>query len=607
MKKTIILFVTFFISQVCFPQQRKTNDSIVKKKVDSIVHVVADLMRKDLKAAETMINYSLQYCKEHNYLRGIGQAHGTLAGVYNYQGKTEKSITSLIKSAQIYESINDYKLSAVANINICFSLYEQSQYNEATEYVLKAHDYALKADDLEELVSTHTLFAIIGVKTKKSFEYVIKNLKKAEEFSLMKKDSIRLAGGLNLQGEAYIEYDKSYTDAINLLNKAIYIIKKKEPKNNYNLGFSYLNLGKAYYKMKDYRAALLYNDTSLTHYNVLKYTKGLRLAYKSRKDILASQGKYKQSIEAYKLFNNYNDLVFKKEQIFQLARVRTEYETEQITAQKETAETKLKLTETISQQNRSYFIGTLIIGFFMLMTAIFYFKRLRANKKIEFLKLEFNENEKRLKLEKQLVASKLESLQSQMNPHFTFNALNSIQNLVLKDRKYEAYDYLNRFSSLLRENLNMSKKSYVFFDDELQLLTKYLELEQLRFRENFEYEIKGDDKVGEIKIPTMIIQPYIENAIKHGLLHKINGTKKLSITFIQEDVLTCIVEDNGVGIEASQKIQERNGIKKDSFSTSAIKDKMSFLRDHYKTDIGVVYEDVQQGTKVIIKMPYKDF
>ncbi len=477
MKKTIILLTIIFINQICFSQKNKVHDSILKKKVDSIGNIVADLMRKDLKAAETMINYSLRYSKKHNYLRGIGQAHGTLAGVYNYQGNTEKSITSLIKSAQIYESIEDYKLSAVANINICFSLYEQSQYNEATKYVLKAHDYALKANDIEELVSTHTLFGIIGVKTKKSFEYVIKNLKKAEEFSLTKKDSIRLAGSLNLQGEAYIEYDKSYTDAINLLNKAIYIIKKKEPKNNYNLGFSYLNLGKAYYKMKDYKAALLYNETSLTHYNVLKYTKGLRLAYENRKDILASQGKYKQSIEAYKLFNQYNDLVFKKEQVFQLARVRTEYETEQITAQKETAEAKLKLTETISQQNKNYFIGAVFIGFLILMTSVFYFKRFKATKKLELVTLEFNENEKRLQLEKQLVASKLESLQAQMNPHFTFNALNSIQNLVLKDRKYEAYDYLNKFSVLLRENLNMSKKSYVSFDNELKLITKYLELE----------------------------------------------------------------------------------------------------------------------------------
>ncbi len=114
----------------------------------------------------------------------------------------------------------------------------------------------------------------------------------------------------------------------------------------------------------------------------------------------------------------------------------------------------------------------------------------------------------------------------------------------------------------------------------------------------------GNDKVDEIKIPTMIIQPYIENAIKHGLLHKEEGEKKLHITFVQDEVLTCIVQDNGVGIAASKKIQEENGIKKASFSTGAIKDKMSFLRDYYKTDIGVVYEDIPVGTKVIIKIPF---
>ncbi len=208
------------------------------------------------------------------------------------------------------------------------------------------------------------------------------------------------------------------------------------------------------------------------------------------------------------------------------------------------------------------------------------------------------------RIQKQLVSSKLESLQSQMNPHFTFNALNSIQNLVLKGNKYEAYDYLNKFSVLIRENLNMSRKSYVAFDEELQMLTRYLELEQLRFQDNFEYLITGDKEIGDIKIPTLIIQPYIENAIKHGLLHKNEGEKKLRIHFIQEDVLKCIITDNGVGIVVSKKIKEQNGIERDSFSTSAIKDRMRFLRDYYKTDIGVVYEDIPIGTKVIIKIPF---
>lgn len=116
--------------------------------------------------------------------------------------------------------------------------------------------------------------------------------------------------------------------------------------------------------MKQYKKALQYNDTSLTHYNMLNYTRGLQLAYENRKEIFVSLGKYKESYEAFELFNQYKDSVFKKDQVFQLNRIRTEYETEQITIQKETAEAKLKLTETISKQNKNYFISAVIIGFF---------------------------------------------------------------------------------------------------------------------------------------------------------------------------------------------------------------------------------------------------
>ena len=238
------------------------------------------------------------------------------------------------------------------------------------------------------------------------------------------------------------------------------------------------------------------------------------------------------------------------------------------------------------------------------ITSLFLVVWYRFNIRLKALKRNQEETLEKERMQKQLVSSKLESLQSQMNPHFTFNALNSIQNLVLKGDKYEAYDYLTKFSLLIRENLNMSKKSFVQFDEELQLLKKYLELEKLRFREEFTYEIKGSENIGDIKIPTMIIQPYIENALKHGLLHKDGNDKKVIVEFKQEDVLICIITDNGIGIEASKKIKAKNKVTRESFSTKAIEDKLIFLKEYYKVDIGVSFENVVEGTKVIVKLPY---
>ncbi|SDH05142.1 histidine kinase [Winogradskyella thalassocola] len=611
MKKAILFSVIIFIGQLCFAQKEEANDSIVIKKVDSILVIVRGLMNTDLEAAETMVNYTLNYSKKHDYLRGVGKSYGTLAGVYNYQGKTEKSITHLIKSAQIYESIDDQKLAAVANVNISYSLYEQSQYKEAKQYALKAHNYAQKSNDVEYLILTHTLFGIIGVKTKNSYEYVTKNLKQAKEFSLIQKDTIWLSSVLNLQGEADIEYDKSYVDAIILLNKAAKIIRKKEPNNHFHLGFSYLNLGKAYYKMKNYREALQYNDTSLTHYNALNYTKGLRLTYENRKDILASLGKYKESNEAFELFIQNKDSVFKKEQAFQLNRIRTEYETEQITTQKERAEAKLKLTETINQKNKNYFISAAVIACLILLSSVFYFSRLKAKKKAELVTLELKETQKRLAIEKQYRDSELKALKAQMNPHFIFNALNSIQDYIVLNQKNLASDYLGKFADLIRNYLHFSDTGFISIQDEVHNLKLYLELEKLRFEEQLEYTIQVDETANfdEINIPTMLVQPYVENALKHGLLHKKDNRKlHISISKTSDKIIECTIEDNGIGREKSKKINTKREGQHKSFALKATTERLDLLNYGRDKKIGVEFIDLKDnekavGTKVILVIP----
>ena len=241
-----------------------------------------------------------------------------------------------------------------------------------------------------------------------------------------------------------------------------------------------------------------------------------------------------------------------------------------------------------------------ILSFLILICLIIILFNIRL-KKIRKKQQRLLEKER---LQKQLASSKLESLQSQMNPHFTFNALNSIQNLVLKGSKEQAYNYLTKYADLIRQNLNLSQKSFISFNEELDLLNKYLELEKLRFRDNFEFTIHVDDSVKSIEIPTMIIQPFVENAIKHGLLHKIEGSRLLEISFYLNETLECTITDNGVGIEKSKEINKKNN-KEESFSTNSIKEKLQFLSEYYKMDIGFSYQEVEEGTSVIIKIPYQ--
>lgn len=230
-----------------------------------------------------------------------------------------------------------------------------------------------------------------------------------------------------------------------------------------------------------------------------------------------------------------------------------------------------------------------------------YFKKLNQNNEE---KLEVAYQKLKEKQKGELAHLQLKSLKAQMNPHFMFNAMNSIQNLVLKGDRHEAYQYLSKFSAMIRENLNMSEKSFVSFDEEKSLLNKYLELEKLRFRNDFTYQITGSETIEDIRIPSMIIQPFVENAIKYGLLHKIDEIKVLEIKFSQTDVFECVIYDNGIGMENAKKIKEVNNRTHQSFSTNAIKERLTLLKDYYKTDIGFEYLPVDIGTKVIVKIPY---
>jgi LytS/YehU family sensor histidine kinase len=209
----------------------------------------------------------------------------------------------------------------------------------------------------------------------------------------------------------------------------------------------------------------------------------------------------------------------------------------------------------------------------------------------------------------ELNASKLTAIQSQMNPHFIFNSLNSIQDLILKGDVEHSYSYITTFSNLVRRTLNYSEKDFINFDQELKLLELYLSLEKLRFKKEFDYSINTNEVEDDVMIPPLLIQPFIENALVHGLLHR-EGEKRLKISFHMKDVLLCIIEDNGIGREAAGKIRQRQRSDHESFSGKAIQRRFEILSTAFGGKFGYDYEDLFEGnqatgTRVTIRIPVK--
>jgi ligand-binding sensor domain-containing protein/two-component sensor histidine kinase len=215
-------------------------------------------------------------------------------------------------------------------------------------------------------------------------------------------------------------------------------------------------------------------------------------------------------------------------------------------------------------------------------------------------------------LEQQYIASQLTALKAQMNPHFMFNAINSIQDLVISRDIRNSNLYLSKFSSLMRKVLDASGNEMVLLDDEVEMLRLYLELEQLRFGSDFEFVI---DLVPELQnrsvlLPSMIIQPFVENAIKHGLLHK-KGTKRLEISFSLGGGLICTITDNGVGRKRSAEIKARAAKTHTSFSTKATVKRLDLIQQLYGSEVALEIVDLEAngealGTRVEITLPMRE-
>ncbi len=215
-----------------------------------------------------------------------------------------------------------------------------------------------------------------------------------------------------------------------------------------------------------------------------------------------------------------------------------------------------------------------------------------------------------LKLQKDLATSQLTTLRAQMNPHFIFNALNSIQQYILQGNVDEANRYLSRFSKLQREILNNSSQQFITLEKEIAILTLYLQLEELRFGHTFAYQVITGSNIdtAEIRIPTMILQPFIENAIWHGLMTK-NGEKKLTIDFAltQEDLLVCTIRDNGIGRNASALLKEQRPAreKHQSKGLSLVYNRLNMLQQQYRQTFQATVSDITgadgtvTGTQVV--------
>ena len=215
--------------------------------------------------------------------------------------------------------------------------------------------------------------------------------------------------------------------------------------------------------------------------------------------------------------------------------------------------------------------------------------------------------------EKKIAEVEMKALRAQMNPHFIFNCLNSINKYIVKNDHITASNYLTRFSKLIRRILDNSATGIITLETEIETLELYMQMEAMRFHDKFNYEVSIDPAIDTATtlVPSMLIQPYVENAIWHGLLHKEIGNSILKISFTKNTAaqLEINIEDNGIGRKKAATIKSKDAVKNASQGMQITNDRLELIKNLYgitaTAEIIDLYDElnVATGTKIIISLP----
>lgn len=216
----------------------------------------------------------------------------------------------------------------------------------------------------------------------------------------------------------------------------------------------------------------------------------------------------------------------------------------------------------------------------------------------------------KLDTKRKLHEMEIRTLKAQMNPHFIFNSLNSIQQFIMRNENNKAELYLSKFSKLIRELLESNTRESLSVREEVEIITGYLEMESLRFGGSISFSVKVNEAIDQdqVQIPHMLIQPFIENAIWHGLLLKENN-RDLDVVFKPDSsrTITCVVDDNGVG--RARSLQRKTTFKKKSLALSIVRQRLELMQETLQVDCGVTIIDKMnnksesEGTTVVIVLP----
>lgn len=613
-------FIIFLILAIPYLISAQNNE--LEKKINRY-------QKKDTTRVELLIDYCvsttfsvsnkmLVYAKEANriskkinYRKGEIRSLNCIGNYYYQQGILDKAIYYYTDAIRLAEKTKDVDNIIIGKSNLASVYIQIKDSKKALKLFLESDQLMVKSGN-EDSPNRAALLTNIGAayselkKHQESLKYHYKVL----AFCKKKNILFGIALAESNIGDEYVKL-KLYDKALPFLISSM----ENSEKNGIVsfLGQTYKDLGLVYLHKNQLKQSIKYLEKGVVLCNKIKDQINLLALLKVLQKVYAINGNYKEAFFTSQSFIKVNDSLNNSEKQKIITETNTKYETEKKEASIKALHQKNRISELESKKKTTtlYLAALFFIG--LTTTGYILFTRYKEKKKNELLQNQLAETEKLLAAEKKVSESELKALKSQMNPHFIFNALNSIQMQFMFGDKLIANEQLNNFTYLTRQILEVSGKKSIPISDEIEILTKYLELEQLRFKKDFSYSISVSSNVDDefYKIPPMLIQPLVENSLKHGLLHK-KGDKNVTIHFDIDHLEThivCTIIDNGIGRKKSAEIKAKNHANHNSFSTLAIEQRLNLLNEKLQLDNLIVYKDLVSneneinGTQVVIKIP----
>lgn len=655
MKRIIIISLFFLICGFSFSQSLEELDSLLKilpsdkedtNKVRHLVFISEDYCLIDYQKSLDYANQALNLSEKINYDRGIASSSFRISHAYYSMGNIQKAMDYKKKELKKWREMN-------FQIGICSSLGELGVFYSDMGNNVKAMEYYIASLRLAEktgvrsqiktnLCNIASLHYTLG-DNKLALLYYNKSLKLSEQdgdkmmvannysnianIYIDNGDFLKALDYSFLAGEIYDSLnDRGHYAAILINIGCIYQIQSDSAGKSDNfelrkeksakalhyfikaleitdeIGSEYYkmnvlgNIGAIYINEKKFSEAEKYLQQAIDLSIKLNSPVDIMENYRRFTKLYKDSGQPQEALDYYEKYTSIKDSVYSKENQTMISELQIQYDTEKKDAENIALAKQNETQELLIKKNNYILISLIIILLFIIIGAMILYNQIR------------------LKSKQQAVMFNQKLLRMQMNPHFIFNSLASIESFIYENQPKEAGEYLSKFSRLIRLILENSSSEYITLEKEIETLSFYLKLEKLRLNDNLDYKIVTDQTLQPDKVflPPMLTQPFIENAIEHGF----RGGNKPGTIFIsfmkKEDNLMILIKDNGIGITVAEMQKEKLMHHKSlamqiTWERLRILNKSKRKKMYFEVKDIISEDNLIQGTHIEFSIPLQDY